>query len=111
MIDFEVGEIPSVNLGVEVRDQLDNLINTLGYSSVSLEIRGSDNEKVDVTGVGVTPVSSATGTFVVEWPKNRSLFTRKGKYLMRFALRKSDGSVDYTRPEEIRVRDYGRLYN
>jgi hypothetical protein len=111
MIDYEVGEIPSVGLGVEVRDDRDNPINTIGYATVELQLRGTDDEAVDLRGVTVTPVTSALGTFVVQWPKTRSIFTKKGKYLMRLVLRKSDGSVEYTRPTEIRVREFGRLYN
>ena len=111
MIDYEVGEIPSVGLGVEVRDDRDNPISTIGYSSATLEIRGSDDEDVDLTGVTVERVPAYLGTYVVNWPKDRSIFTKKGKYLLRLVLRKSDGSVEYTRPTEIRVRDFGRLYN
>ena len=111
MIDYEVGEIPSVGLGVEVRDDRDNLINTVGYSSVNLELRGTDDEDVDLTGVTITAVPTALGTYVVEWPRDRSIFTKRGKYLMRFELRKLDGTREYTRPTEIRVREFGRLNN
>src|SRR6478736_237639 len=106
MIDFEVGEIPTRALGLEVKDQYDNTISTAGYSRVELEMRGSDDEKVDLTGVSVQSVAQG---FAVSFPVDRSLFTKKGKYLIRLALYKPNGSVDYTRPSEIRVRDFGRI--
>lgn len=111
MIDYEVGQIPSRSLGVVVKDENDNPMNLIGYPTVRAEILGSDNERVDMTGVVVEAVTSALGTFVVQWPKDRSVFTKKGRYLLRFALEKPDGSRDYTRPYEIRVRDFGRIGN
>ena len=109
MIDYEVGQIPSRNLGITVKNDDDEAVNTIGYNSVTAELLGSDNERVDLTGVTVTEVASALGTYVVAFPKDRSLFTKRGKYLLRLRLAKPDGSVDYTRPYEIRVRDFGRL--
>jgi hypothetical protein len=111
MIDYEVGEIPSIGLGIEVMDERNNPINTIGYSSVELELKGSDNERVDLTGVTIESVPTELGSYVVNWPKDRSVFNKRGKYLMRLVLRKPDGSRDYTRPYEIRVREFGRLYN
>lgn len=111
MIDYEVGQIPTRPLGIIVKDDNDNAMNTVGYQSATIEILGSDDERVDTTGVAVTVVPTALGAYAVEWPRNRSLFTKKGKYLLRLVLRKSDGSVDYTRPHEIRVREFGRIGN
>lgn len=109
MIDYEVGQIPSRNLGITVKNDEDATVNTIGYDSVTVELLGTDNERVDVTGVAVTEVATVLGTYVITWPKDRSLFTKRGKYLLRLRLAKPDGSVDYTRPYEIRVRDFGRL--
>ena len=109
MIDYEVGQIPSRSVGITVKNDSDEVINTVGYTSVTAELLGSDNEHVDLRGITVTAVGTELGTYVITWPKDRSLFTKRGKYLLRLRLAKPDGSVDYTRPYEIRVRDFGRL--
>lgn len=111
MIDYEVGQRPATNLGIDVKDQFDNPRNLVGYATVEIEMIGSDNERVDVTGVEVQAVPNALGRFAIVWPKDRSLFTKKGKYLLRLWFRKPDGSADPTRPVEIRVREFGRLNN
>lgn len=109
MIDYEVGEIPSRNLALQVKDENDNAVNTIGYSVVGLDILGSDNERVDLTGVRVEALPNVMGRYVVIWPKNRSLFNKKGTYLLRLVLQKNDGSKDITRSAAIRVREFGRI--
>jgi hypothetical protein len=109
MIDFEVGQIPAVSLGIQIKDDNDNPVSLLGYPEVELELLGSDNERVDLTGAVLQTVPTVLGQLAFVWPKDRSLFTKKGKYLLRVALRATDGSVDYTRAAEIRVREFGRL--
>jgi hypothetical protein len=109
MIDFEVGQIPSVSLGIQIKDENDNPVSLLGYPVVELELIGSDNEVVDLTGATLVTVPTVIGQLAFTYPKDRSLFTKKGKYLLRIALRAADGSVDYTRTAEIRVREFGRL--
>lgn len=109
MIDYEVGEIPSRNLAIQVRDEEDNPVNTVGYQVAEVEILGSDNERVDLTGVQVEPLTGYLGRYALIWPKDRSIFNKRGKYLLRLVLSKSDGSRDITRTAEIRVRGFGRL--
>jgi len=111
MIDYEVGQIPSRSLGVVLKDDDDNAVNTVGYNSATIEILGTDNESVDTTGVLVSPVQTSLGSYLIQWPKDRSLFQKRGKYLLRLRLAKADGSVDYTRPYEIRVREFGKVAN
>jgi hypothetical protein len=109
MIEYEVGSIPSRNLTLVVRDELDNPINVVGYDNYRIELRGTDDEEVDLKGVILTEIPNALGAFVVSWPKNRVVFNKKGKYLLRLVLEKEDGSRDITRTAEIRVREFGRL--
>jgi len=109
MIDYEVGQIPSRGLAITIKNDSDETVNTVGYTSVTAELLGTDDERVDLRGLTVTEVPSALGTYLIGFPKNRSLFTKRGKYLLRLRLAKPDGSVDFTRPYEIRVRDFGRL--
>lgn len=109
MIEYEVGSIPSRPLTILVRDEMDNPVNVVGYDSWRLEMLGTDNEEVDLTGVSVFEIPQAIGMFSVSWPKNRSLFEKRGKYLLRLVLEMADGSKDITRTAEIRVRDFGRI--
>ena len=109
MLDFEVGEIPSDNIGVVIRDERDNAINLIGYPLIEVEILGTDDEKVDLTGVTLTTLTNAVGAVAIGLPKNRSLFTKKGEYKLRVVLRKADGSKDITRSAQINVREFGRI--
>lgn len=109
MIDYEEGAIPSRPLTILVRDEFDTPVNTLSYDSWTLEMKGTDDEDVDLTGTQVSLIPSLEGSFSVVWPRDRSLFDKKGKYVLRLVLSKNDGSRDITRTAEIRVRDFGRL--
>lgn len=105
--EYEVGQIPAEPLGVEVRDDAGNLRNLTVYSTITLEVLGSNNEKVDLTGVELFTEAARNGQIAVYWPKNRSIFNKQGDYLLRLALRDAEGSLDYTRPGTIRVRRFG----
>lgn len=109
MIDYEVGARPTTPLTLLVRDELDKAVNVVGYDGWRLEMLDTDNKPVDMTGVTITEIPDAIGAFSVAWPKNRTIFNRKGQYVMRLILEKSDGSRDITRVGEIRVREFGRM--
>lgn len=111
MIEYEVGTRPTRPLTLVVKDELDNPVNTVGYDSWMLEMRGTDDEDVDLTGVNILEVPNALGVFSVNWPKNRVIFDKRGKYLLRLNLITADGGRDITRIAEIRVRDFGKVKN
>lgn len=106
--EYEVGQIPARALAIAVRDDLDNPANLLGYTSYEVELLGSDNERVDVTGITLNTEGARNGRFAIVWPKTHSLFTKRGEYLLRLVLRDAEGSRDYTRTHTIRVRAFGR---
>lgn len=107
--EYEVGQIPGDALPITVRDYADNPVNMAIYSALVLEMLGSNNEPVDLTGVTLYTQNARDGMLAVIWPKNRSVFTESGDYLLRVALHGSDGSRDYTRPHTIRVRRFGGI--
>lgn len=109
--EYEVGQIPGDALPISVRDNSDTPVNLSIYSSLELEILGSNNETLDLDGVTLHTQGARNGILAVIWPKDRSLFTEHGDYLLRIALHGSDGSRDYTRPHTIRVRGFGRVNN
>lgn len=105
--EYEVGQIPAQPLTIAVRDDADGSVNLTVYTTIKVEVLGSDNEKVDLTGVELFTEGARNGNIAVVWPKDRSLFTKHGDYLLRLALYDSEGSRDYTRPQTIRVRRFG----
>lgn len=107
--EYEVGQIPARPLAIAVKDDNDNPANLLGYTTYEIELLGSDNEPVDLTGVSLNIEGARNGRFAVVWPKNRSLFNKRGEYLLRLVLRDAEGSRDYTRTHTIRVRQFGRV--
>ena len=107
--EYEVGQIPARPLNILINDNYGNPANLLVYTTFEIELLGSDNERVDLTGVELTTSGAKDGRFAVVWPKNRTLFRKSGAYLLRLVLRSSDGSRDYTTTHEIRVRDFGRF--
>ena len=108
MIDYEVGAIPTQPLTIAVRDELDNPINTIGYSSVTVEMTDSKNRKINTDGVVLVEVPGALGVYNLIWPIY-PIFTQKGIYTLRLVLATSDARRDITRTAEIMVREYGRI--
>lgn len=109
MIDYEEGVIPSRPLTLMVRDEFDTPVDTLGYDSWHIEMRGTDDEDVDLSGVQIVQIPDLLGAFSVIWPKTHSIFDKKGKYVLRLILSRDNGAKDITRSAEIRVREFGRL--
>jgi hypothetical protein len=69
---------------------------------------GSDNEEVDLTGATLNRAGAASGRFVFEWPRTRSLFNKTGDYVLQLVLATS-GAKDMTTVHTIRVNELGRL--
>jgi hypothetical protein len=107
--EYEVGQIPARPLGVIVKDDNDDPVNLLVYSTYEIELLGSDNEQVDLTGVQLHTEGARNGILAIIWPKDRSLFEKRGEYLLRLVLRDSEGSRDYTRTHTLNVREFGRF--
>lgn len=109
MMDYEIGAIPSRPMTIFVRDERDNPVNTIGYTQVTLEMLGTDNEKVDLTGTQIMAIPDAIGAYSITWPRDRSIFDKTGKYVLRFVLEDEYGAKDITRTAEITVRKFGRI--
>jgi|SRR6478735_3610017 len=107
--EYEVGQIPQQPLVVTVLDEFNNVPNLAGYTTYEIELLGSDNEGIDLTGVTLNTESARNGRFLVLWPKTHSLFTKRGDYLLRLVFKDDAGSRDYTRTHTIRVREFGRV--
>jgi len=109
--EYEVGQIPAKPLGILVKDDMDNPVDMTVYATIGLEILGSDNEVIDLKDVNLHTVGARNGILAVAWPKNRSIFTKRGDYVLRIVLRNAEGSRDFTRAHTIKVREFGRVNN
>ena len=109
IIHYEVGQIPLRNLTMTVKGSYGRPANLSVYTDISVRMLGSDNEEVDLTGLNVNRGGASLGKVVLEWPRNRSLFTKSGEYLVQLILRTADGAKDITSPQLIRVRELGKV--
>lgn len=104
---FEVGSIPARPQEFQFYDEDGETINVINYESIEVDLLGSNNEKIDLTGMEIRTGTSGRLTFI--WPR-REIFTETGQYLLRFKFVGSD-SVDFSETHEIRVTDFGRVNN
>lgn len=107
--EYWVGQIPAKPLAINVYDSNGNPANLFGYSTVTVRLLDSDNEEVDTTGAVLNTAGLTTGRIVLDWPNDRSLFTKRGEMVLQLELRDSNGAIDYTSSHTIRVRELGRV--
>jgi hypothetical protein len=105
---YEVGQIPLANLSMTVKDSYGRNLNCSVYTDISVRMLDSDNREVDLTGAVLNRGGAASGRFVFEWPRNRSLFTKRGDYVLQLVL-KTSNAVDMTTAHTIRVRELGKV--
>jgi hypothetical protein len=105
---YWVGQIPLRNLSISVKDSAGRPLNCTNYTDVSVKMLGSDNDEIDLSGATLNRAGAATGRFVLEWPRDRSLFEKTGDYVLQLVL--ANGSAkDMTTVHTMRVSELGRL--
>lgn len=104
---YWVGQIPSRPIAIDVRDSNGLPMNLSAYTEFNVIMLGSDNEEVDLTGAILTTSGAVDGRFVFRFPKDRSLFTKPGEYLLQLEIVGIDGTRDYTTEHHIKVRRLG----
>jgi len=105
---FEVGSIPSVPQVFQFYDEDGNPANMSGYTGFEVELLGSDNERVDLSGIEVKTDATALGRLTVVWPRRSNVFSKTGQYLARFKF-SGPNAVDYSETYEIKVTNFGRI--
>jgi hypothetical protein len=105
---YEVGQIPLRNLSIVVKDSYGRAVNCSVYTDVTVRMLGSDNEVVDLTGSSLNTGGAAQGRFIFEWPRNRSLFTKRGEYVLQLVL-KTGNAIDMTTAHTLKVRELGKV--
>lgn len=101
-------QIPAKPLSIQVKDQGGNDANLSGYDSVTVEMVGSNNEIIDLTGSTIVSTNKNIGKIQFVWPTTRSLFDRTGDYVLQLKLG-GTGKLDFTSTHTIRVRELGRV--
>lgn len=105
---YEVGEIPLRNMTMVVKDTYGRPVDLRAYTSVTARMLGSNNEEIDLTGSVVNTGGASAGRVIFEWPRDRSLFTDTGEYVLQLIF-KTANAVDKSTAHTIRVRELGRL--
>lgn len=105
---YEVGQIPLRNLSIVVKDSYGRAMNLNDYTDISVRMLGSDNEEVDLTGSVLNTSGKSAGRFIFEWPKSKSLFTKRGDYVLQLIL-KTATAKDMTTSHTLRVRELGKV--
>ena len=103
---YWVGQIPSKPIAIDVRDSDGYPVNLSAYTDFRIQVLGSDNEEVDLTGSSLTTSGAADGRFVFRWPVGRSVFNKPGEYLLQLEI-DGAGTKDFTTVHSIKVRRLG----
>lgn len=106
--NYNVGQIPLRDLVIAVHDSDGNPVDCRPYTNAYLRMLGSDNEEVDLSGSVLNVGGAVYGRFVFEWPRDRSLFTKAGEYVLHLVLENATAK-DITNTHTIRVNELGRL--
>ena len=101
-------QIPAKPLSIQVKDQSGNDSNLSGYDEINVQMVGSNNEIMDLTGSTIISTNKNIGKIQFVWPTDRSLFDRTGDYVLQLQLG-GTGKLDFTSTHNIRVRELGRV--
>lgn len=107
---FEVGTIPARPQVFQFYDEDGEPANLTAYTDFSVELLGSDNEKVDLSGVELRAADTVGGRLILIWPRRSNVFNKTGRYVLRFKF-SGLGNVDFSETHEIRVTEFGRVKN
>lgn len=107
---FEVGQIPAKPSVFQFYDEEGNDANLSPYTNFEVELLGSNDEKVDLSGITVRTDATALGRLTIVWPRRKNVFANTGEYVLRFKFSGLD-SVDFSESHTIKVTDFGRVTN
>jgi hypothetical protein len=103
---YWISQIPQRPFGFTVKGSDGKPANLAGYTNYEVVILDPDNQIVDITGSQLQTAQASAGKFVFRWPTDRSIFTKKGEYLLQLKLT-NDTSRDFTSVHHIFVRELG----
>jgi hypothetical protein len=105
---YWIGQIPARPLSILVKNQDGSDFNLSGYTTINVKMLDTDNKEVPLAGSTVDSNAKQFGQIRFIFPTDRSLFTKKGDYILQLELLGSD-RLDYTTTHVLRVRELGRV--
>lgn len=104
---YWIGQIPARPLAIVVKNQEGADLNLSQYTTINVKMLDTDNKEVPTTGAVVDANAKQFGQIRFIFPTDRSLFTKKGDYILQLELVGS-GKLDCTTTHTLRVREFGR---
>jgi len=105
---YWIGQIPARPLSIVVKTQEGTDFNLSGYTTINAVLLDPDNNEVSLSGSTLDTNAKAFGQLRFIWPTTRSLFEKRGDYVLQIKLQGSD-RLDYTTTHTIRVRELGKV--
>lgn len=102
------GQIPGDPLHIQILDENSTPVSLSNYSIFRVNMLDSDNKVVELEDGLLDSSDVNNGRFTFSFPKDRSLFTKYGDYVMQLEFAGVDGRLDKTTPFTLRVKKLGR---
>lgn len=102
------GQKPGDPLHIQILDENNTPVSLSNYNSFKAIMLDSDNREVDLDGSFLDSSDVNNGRFTFNFPKDHSLFTKYGDYVVQLEFAGADGRLDYTSFFTLRVKKLGR---
>lgn len=102
------GQKPRDPLHIQILDENNTPVSLANYNSFKVIMLDSDNKEVDLEDSFLDSSDVNNGRFTFNFPKDHSLFTKYGDYVMQLEFSAADGSLDRTSAFTMRVKKLGR---
>lgn len=105
---YWIGQIPARPLSIVVKNQDGSDFNLSAYTTITAILLDPDNNEVSLSGATLDSNGKQFGQLRFIYPTARSLFEKRGDYVLQIKLQGSD-RLDYTTTHTIRVRELGKV--
>ena len=105
---YWIGQIPARPLSIVVKNQDGSDFNLSAYTTINVKMLDPDNNEVSLSGATVDTNAKQFGQIRFIFPTDRSLFEKRGDYILQLELLGSD-RLDYTTVHTLRVRELGKV--
>lgn len=102
------GQIPGDPLHIQILDENNTPVSLSSYTTFRAIMLDSDNREIELEDGLLDSSDVNNGRFTFNFPKDRSLFTKYGDYVMQLEFAGADGRLDKTSPFTMRVKKLGR---
>ena len=105
---YWVNQIPARPLSILIKSETGADMDLSIYDEISVVLLGSNNEEISLTGSQINTANKNIGKILFAFPTDRSLFKKKGDYVLQLKLA-GTGKLDFTTTHTIRVRELGKV--